>query len=169
MKCPRKLLALVLLQVAFLPGIAAAQVILKLHGDLVTSTNYSPQQFAQLPHTDIAYQRRIEAAGAPEVSKVSYRGVLLKDLLARAGMDDRQRRDFRRAVVIVRAADGYVAIFTWGELFNTDVGKHVLVVREIDGRPLPQSEGALALRSFSDHRPGPRHVRLMTEIEVRAF
>ena len=65
------------------------------------------------------------------------------------------------------ASDGYRALFSWGELFNTAVGDQVLVITQQDGRPLDAIAGPVALRSLADLRPGPRHVRNLCGVVVR--
>ena len=70
-------------------------------------------------------------------------------------------------VVIARATDGYVVTFSWNELYNTPIGDSVLVAYEKDGKPLEPGEGQLLLISGKDTRTGPRHVRWLSEIEVK--
>jgi DMSO/TMAO reductase YedYZ molybdopterin-dependent catalytic subunit len=96
-----------------------------------------------------------------------YGGVLLTAVLAEADIREDARLALRRTYVIARATDGYPAVFSWGELFNTPVGRGVLVAFERDGQPLRDGEGQIALVSSTDERPGPRHVKWLNRIEVR--
>ena len=57
-------------------------------------------------------------------------------------------------------------LFSWGELFNARLGGSALVVISADGRPLPASEGPYALRSLSDIKSGPRHVKWLRQLDV---
>lgn len=68
--------------------------------------------------------------------------------------------------IAARASDGYVVLFSWGELFNARLGDNVLVVTAVDGKVLPASEAPYALRSLSDIKSGPRHVKWLRELEV---
>ncbi|MBK7252189.1 MAG: hypothetical protein IPI06_15355 [Gammaproteobacteria bacterium] len=70
-------------------------------------------------------------------------------------------------VVVATASDGYKAVFSWSELFNSPVGEGVLVFFEKDGMPLADDEGRIALISAKDLRTGPRHVKWLQGIEVR--
>ncbi len=97
------------------------------------------------------------------------RGVRLGALLESIGLDERDRHDWRKAVVIAIATDGYRAVFSWPELVNTEAGKQVLVVTERDGAPLNAREGPIALHALGDLRSGPRHVRNLMRIEVRVL
>lgn len=121
-----------------------------------------------LPQTMLTQRLSVSssASGASERS-VAYAGVLLRDLLARAGLDSAQDRGVRVAVVEAVATDGYRAVFSWGELFNSPLGEQVLVIASQDGKPLDSDAGPLALRSLADLRPGPRHVRNLCALIVR--
>lgn len=149
---------------------------LSLTGKLIDARTYSVEQLRQLPQTEIAESREIErrAVERREVERdrsrqphrIVYRGVLLRDLIEASGFREDQRHDFRRTLFVAKASDGYFGVFSWGELFNSEEGKQVLVIIDVDGKPLPASEGPLALRSLSDLRPGPRHIRWLQEVSV---
>jgi hypothetical protein len=88
-------------------------------------------------------------------------------VIASAPAYERQGRAQRWLTFEAVATDGYRAMFSWGELFNTDAAEHVLVIRARDGKPLDAAEGPLALRALADTRPGPRHVRNLCAIVAR--
>ena len=106
-------------------------------------------------------QRRGQAAAG------GYGGIRLTDLLEEADIRQDERHALRRTYVVATASDGYHAVFSWGELFNTPVGREVLVAFERDGAPLRDGEGKIALVSLADARIGPRHVKWLSRIEVR--
>lgn len=102
---------------------------------------------------------------SPSESKL--KGVLLRDILDKAKLVERKPRDLRKTLIIARARDDYLALFTWVELYLFSTGEGVLVAVERDGAPLPPAEGPLALVSLHDERPGPRHVKWLQSIEAR--
>ena len=102
-----------------------------------------------------------------QVAAGGYGGVRLTDLLGEADIRQDDRHALRRTYVVAVASDGYQAVFSWGELFNTPVGPNVLVAFERDGSPLRDGEGRIALVSLADERPGTRHVKWLTRIDVR--
>ena len=106
------------------------------------------------------------ASGATVGSVQNFRGVRLTDVLDHAGIDLKAHKDDRRMVIVARATDGYVVTFSWSELYNTPIGKDVLVAWEKDGKPLDAGEGQLLLISGKDIKTGPRHVRWLSNIEV---
>jgi DMSO/TMAO reductase YedYZ molybdopterin-dependent catalytic subunit len=123
-------------------------------------------ELAALPQTEIVEARSVGAGGAAQSEQVRWRGVLLRDVLDAAGMQALDKYALRRSAVVARATDGYAALFSWGELFNARLGDNVLVITAVDGRPLPASEGPYALRSLSDTKSGPRHVKWLQRLEV---
>ncbi|MBL8327969.1 MAG: sulfite oxidase-like oxidoreductase [Rubrivivax sp.] len=127
---------------------------------------------AQLPATTLVQQQSVAAAGAASGAALQRRewqlsGVLARDVLLAAGFGEPGDRAARNAWVEALASDGYRALFSWGELFNSPAGDQVLVIRAQDGRTLDSAAGPLALRSLGDLRPGPRHVRQLCALIVR--
>ncbi len=109
--------------------------------------------------------RRVD--GSERVTRL--RGVRLAAVLERAALDERDRLDWRKAVVLATATDGYRAVFSWPELVNTEAGRQVLLVYERDGAALDAREGAVALHALGDLRGGPRHVRNLVRLEIRVL
>jgi len=103
--------------------------------------------------------------GAPAESTLT--GVLLRDVLDKAKLVERKPKDLRKTLIIARARDDYLALFTWVELYLLSAGQGILVVLDRDGVPLPPSEGPIALVSLRDERPGPRHLKWLESIEAR--
>jgi len=108
----------------------------------------------------IAKKRGAAAAGA-------YSGVRLVDLLEEADIRRDSPRALRRTYLVAFATDGYQAVFSWGELYNSPIGKGVLIAIERDGKPLQDGEGRFTLVSAADDKPGPRHVKWLNRIDVR--
>jgi hypothetical protein len=120
----------------------------------------TPADLARLPPTQLS-QRRIVSSGSSSSTEqgVVYGGVLLRDVLRTADLENPADRRSRFSSVQAVATDGYRAVFSWGELFNSPAGDQVLLILSQDGRALDAAGGPLALRALGDVRPGPRHVR----------
>jgi DMSO/TMAO reductase YedYZ molybdopterin-dependent catalytic subunit len=95
-----------------------------------------------------------------------YRGVLLRDILDAAEVDDDVRHSRNYTYVIASATDGYQVMFSLQELRNTPVGDQVLVYYEKNGEPLGTEQGLIALVSAGDYSRCHRHVRWLNRIEV---
>jgi hypothetical protein len=124
------------------------------------TVSFRAGDLAALPPTQLAQKKVLSSAtGGSTEQSLAYGGVLLRDVLKKAGVDEGRDRRTRLGVVEAIATDGYRASFSWGELFNSPAGEQILVIATQDGRQIDTSEGPLALRALGDVRPGPRHVR----------
>ncbi len=98
--------------------------------------------------------RVVRAQGSDSALVRQFAGCLLRDVLNAAKLTEGGRNDLRRTIVVATASDGYKAVFSWAELFNSSIGDGVLIVYERDGAPLGDDEGRIALVSLKDTRPG---------------
>lgn len=76
------------------------------------------------------------------------------------------RTDFKRVAIVAESAEGYRALFSWNELFNTPVGAGVMVAFVPPGAAVRAHQGAFALISRQDFYTGPRYVRQLAMVEV---
>ncbi|MBA5690219.1 molybdopterin-dependent oxidoreductase [Rugamonas apoptosis] len=129
-------------------------------------------------HLTVADLRRLPAAQLGDVPLICQsganmgklehvRGVRLRDLLDQASIAAPGHHDLRKTIVVAKASDGYLAIFSWNELYNAPLGNDVLVYFEKEGKPLDDDEGRIAMVSSGDVRTGPRHVKWLQSVEVR--
>ncbi len=133
-----------------------------------TTHQLNDAALAALPPTALTQRQTVASAGASASDRsVVYTGVLVRDALMKSGFAAANDRGARTHLVEAVASDGYRAVFSWGELFNTVVGEQALVITAQDGKPLDAAAGPLALRSLADLRPGPRHVRNLCALIVR--
>ena len=145
--------------------VAAQPAPLVVTGQVVQPLALSRAELLALPRRDYAEQRTVMQDGKEVRLGIAYQGVPLTLLLDRAGLRP-DRRDIRKAVVLLTARDGYQASFSWGELYNSGIGDGVIVVLRQGTDELLDTDGLPALRSLQDLRPGPRHVRWLQRIEV---
>jgi hypothetical protein len=145
-----------------------AGTLLVVQGAGITTLVMGAPELSALPAATLT-QRQVVSSGASAATErsVTYSGQLMRDVLLRAGLGLPNDRGARLAVIEAVATDGYRAVFSWGELFNTAVGDQVMVIRSQDGRPLDSVAGPVALRSLADLRPGARHVRNLCALVVR--
>ena len=160
-------LFLAMLACAF-PATLIAQdsvVLLEVTGQVATTLLLDRKQLLALKRVDFTENRSVEQGGKSVVLSVTYQGVLLRQLLDTAGLKP-DRRDVRKAVALLTERDGYRASFSWGELYNSQVGDGVVLVLRHGPDELLDTDGAPSVRSLQDLRPGPRHVRWLSKIEV---
>ncbi len=94
------------------------------------------------------------------------RGVLLADIINRAEVIIIEHNDTKKMYVVAASDDGYKAVFSWQEIFNSANGEGILVLLERDGKPLYEGCGKVDLLSARDHLSGPRYVKNLKSVEV---
>jgi len=89
------------------------------------------------------------------ISKNSYRGVLLRDILEKAGM--KFIRKWEPGVYVrVRGSKDKEAVFSFGEIFYSSTGRSILLAHEKNGDAMDISVGCGELIVANDMREGRR-------------
>jgi hypothetical protein len=94
------------------------------------------------------------------------RAVRLGDLIERAAPDFQQRTDFKRVAIIAESVEGYRALFSWAEVFNSPLASGIVVAFDFTGLALPPDSGPFALLARNDLATGPRFVRRLQRITL---
>lgn len=129
--------------------------------------HFSLATLKEFPQYDLDDVALTCLSGADKGRIKHYRGARLRDVISHIGIEAADKRMLKNMLIIARAHDGYTALFSWNELFNTLVGDRVLVLYERNGEPL--DEGNIGLISADDIRNGQRHIKGLREIELRPF
>lgn len=144
---------------------AAEPVLLQVGGLVQHKLALTAQDLQALPQKDYTEKRSVIVDGREVTQTVLMRGVPLRALLDQAGLAP-DRHAVRRSYVLLTAQDGYQTVFSWGELYNTRLGDDVLVLLRHGEDDLLTRDGFPSLRALQDLRPGPRHVRWLTSVDV---
>jgi len=108
--------------------------------------------------------RTTDTTGAK--TEQNFKGVLLKDIILKAGVDMPEHKDQGRYLVVVTAVDGYTATFAYNEIMLAAAAEHAYLVWNEKGEDL-KKDGPFALAVYSDSKRGPRHVKWVRSIEIR--
>lgn len=92
------------------------------------------------------------------------KGILLKDILKKAVIQQRNHKD-RNFYIVAKASDSYMATFSWAEIVNNPTGDNIFVLFEENGLPITK-QGEMILICKNDIKTGPRHVYWLSSIEV---
>ena len=128
---------------------------------------FTVQDLERLDRHDLGPTQVLCFSGRPIAQVDSYVGARLVDVLDSCGLSERPRPELKRCVVCARGQDGYQAIFSWNELYNSAIGGKVLVLYQKNAEPLDAHLGAICLISANDARLGPRHLRGLSQVTVR--
>jgi DMSO/TMAO reductase YedYZ molybdopterin-dependent catalytic subunit len=147
-----------------------SKTVISLEGDFLRPLTVDLAEFREQPNVVAdPFDLRCYTTNRFIRSVDTYRGVLLKDLILKAGLRPEPKGEFKRTVFIAVAHDGYAVTFSWHELFNTAVGERVIVAHECGGRSLSSEDGVPILFSGADILPAPRHVKRLVRIVARVL
>ena len=97
----------------------------------------------------------------------AYEGVLLEDLLRKAGVPqgEKLRGPSMATYILAEAGDGYRVVFSLAELDSGILDSEVIVADTMDGAPLGANQGPFRLVAPHEKRPA-RWVRMLKSITV---
>lgn len=141
---------------------ASATEPLFVRGDVNSELALSVDDITNMPPFHMNNVALIKEKSNPDdpeelISVANYRGVLLRDILQKAGM--KYTRKWEPGVfIIVRDYENKEVSFSFGELFYSSIGRSVLLAYECNGQPLASSRGIGELIVATDLRDGRRLV-----------
>jgi DMSO/TMAO reductase YedYZ molybdopterin-dependent catalytic subunit len=133
---------------------------LKISGDVRTPLALAPEELKAMPRARV--QIKDEDGRA-----VSYEGVLVSELLKRAGapLGGDLRGNAVATYVVASASDGYQVVFSLAELDPGFTGSEIIVADTIDGKPLFPYQGPLRIVAPKDTRAA-RSIRMLERLDV---
>ena len=139
---------------------AEANAALTVSGDVSSPLALTAGDLAKMPRA---------TASVPEKNgtKTEYEGVLLREILKRAGapLDKQLRGKALATYVLAKARDGYQVAFGLAEVAPEFANEPILVADTRDGKPLAESQGPFRLICPID-KEGARSVKMLEELEV---
>ena len=155
-----------MLGLAFLASPLAAQAqtaSFRIEGLVQHPQTYTLSTLSSLPQTRL----NVDFYTGSGPVTASYTGVLLWDLLNAAGVitDPSNKNDLLRRVVAVVGSDGYVAVYSLGELAPQFGGEQVIVAYAVNGAPLAGASGFAETIAPGD-KAGGRAVNRIAHIIV---
>ncbi len=94
------------------------------------------------------------------------KGVLLKDVLAKASFDSNDPKSLSEYYITCIASDGYKVVFSWNEIFNSAIGKQLIIITDADGTKASSLSQRIAIISPADIATGRRYVHGLSRIVV---
>lgn len=158
-KISRMLSIIALLALTALHGQTPPSVSITVSGDLAAPLVLTGDDLAKMP------RETVKVAGSSG-TQVEYEGVLLREILVKAGapMGKSLRGKALASYVVAKASDGYQVVFTLAELDPAFGAERILVADRRDGKPLPADQGPLRIVCAGD-KEGARSVRMLNAVE----
>lgn len=95
------------------------------------------------------------------------KGVQMLPILEKIKTKAEKPRELNEYYLVFRASDGYAAVFSWNEIFNTEIGQSLYIVTEADGKSLSESSERILAVAIKDFNTGRRHIKNLSSIEVK--
>jgi hypothetical protein len=132
---------------------------LTVSGDIPSTLVLSQDDLAKMP-------RETVSVADQDGTKISYEGVLLRDILKHAGAPAGKelRGKALASYVLAKAHDGYQVVFTIAEMAPEFGNESILVADKRDGKALFGYQGPLRLVCPND-KAGARSVRMLETLE----
>jgi hypothetical protein len=165
-----KYVVLLLLSVSCLQALAQHDVPptteFKISGAVKKTMTVTSSALQHMPQDAIGDVMITNHRGDPKTTLKQLKGILLKTLLDSAGIISQKPKDLSELMIRLTASDGYKNVYSWNELFNTEVGNHVYIITSADGKPIDQVDGRILVLSLSDIVSGRRHLKGLAAVEV---
>ena len=142
------------------PESQSAPAVLTVAGDVSAPLHLKGEDLAKMPRVTVSVQEE-------DGTKVDYEGVLLREVLVRAGapLGKELRGKALATYVLAKARDGYQVVFGLAELDASFANESILVADKRDGKALFGYQGPFRLVCPSD-KAGARSVRMLESLEV---
>jgi DMSO/TMAO reductase YedYZ molybdopterin-dependent catalytic subunit len=140
---------------------SAAAAELRINGAVSTPLVLTVADLKKMPRKTLA------VVNPHDKKKETYEGVLLEELLRKAGVPqgEKLRGSSMATYVLAEAEDGYRVVFSLAELDSGILESEVIVADTLDGAPLADKQGPFRLVAPHEKRPA-RWVRMLKSITV---
>jgi hypothetical protein len=92
--------------------------------------------------------------------------VLLKSVLDSVEYDYQKSRNLNQFYFLFVAEDGYKIVFSFNEIYNTEIGNNLFIVTEKDGNMMEDMNNRILLLSTKDLKGGSRNMKWLSKIIV---
>jgi hypothetical protein len=94
------------------------------------------------------------------------KGILIKDVLSHTTFDVSGPKLLSTLYFVFIGADGYKVVYSWNELYNTEVGNHVYILMEKNGVKAADMKESLQMTSMMDIKTGRRYLHNLDKVIV---
>jgi hypothetical protein len=95
------------------------------------------------------------------------KGIKLINLLQKVEYDLDKPKELNEFYLVFKATDGYKVVFSWNEIYNTEIGLQVFIITEIEGKKTEELPAHIQLICLSDFKTGRRYIKGLESIEVK--
>jgi hypothetical protein len=136
-------------------------------GQVKTESVITMDSLNSYPLKDIGDIKVTDHLGNFKHGDENLKGVLLKDILMHSQLTSTPHL-YSQFYFACTGSDGYKVVYSWNELFNTEIGDHVFIVLEKNGKKISDLPESLQMVSMLDQKTGRRYLHNLDKIVVSA-
>ncbi len=121
----------------------------------------------KLPEVDLGDLPVRNHKGEEKARIKGVKGVLLKTLLESVHITTLKPKELSELYLVLISSDRYKNVYSWNELFNTEIGNKIYVITELNKESMEQMDGAILVISLGDFNTGSRYLRGLQKIQVK--
>ncbi|MEB0260910.1 MULTISPECIES: hypothetical protein [unclassified Mucilaginibacter] len=135
-------------------------------GDVVKESVITMDSLKQYTISPIGDIKVTDHAGAFKHQDDELKGILLKDVLSHTKFKTTSPKLLSRFYFVCTGIDGYKVVYSWNELYNTEVGNHVYIIMEKNGIKADKMPESMQMTSATDFKTGRRYLHNLDKIVV---
>ncbi|MGY4537980.1 hypothetical protein ACVW0P_002400 [Mucilaginibacter sp. UYNi724] len=135
-------------------------------GDVVKESVITMDSLKQYTISAIGDIKVTDHTGAFKHQDDELKGILLKDVLSHTRIKTTSPKLLSRFYFVCAGADGYKVVYSWNELYNTEVGNHVYIIMEKNGIKADKMPESMQMTSANDFKTGRRYLHNLDKIVV---
>lgn len=140
---------------------------LRIVGQVKNPTTFVMADLDKLPKTPIKDQIIYNHNGEVKDTLTGMAGVSLKTLLSPVQYVYDKPKVLNEFYFVFVASDGYKVVFSWNEIYNTEVGNDFFIVTQLKGKQAREMDQRIMFISAADLKSGRRYIKGLERIEVR--
>ncbi len=139
----------------------------KIEGKIKVEQVFTVTQLDSFPKQVLKDQILFNHKGEVKDTIKNCKGILLKTILDKVEFTYEKPKELNEFYFVFVASDDYRVVFSWNEIYNTEIGNNLFVITELKGKKLKDIEQRIIVSSTSDLKNGRRYIKGLKKIEVK--
>lgn len=135
-------------------------------GEIVKELNISLDQLIEMKNVKVNDLVITNHLGEKKGEARKMKGVLIKEVLKDLSLKEDNPKLFSEFYFTFIASDGYKAVYSWNELFNSPTGDHVYIIVSKDGISAKEMKERILVLNTTDFKTGRRYIKGLQQIVV---
>lgn len=117
----------------------------------------------------IADQGIYNHQGILKDSLIQLKVIPIKSILSCMQLRYNKPKELNEFYFIFEASDKYRVVFSWNEIYNTDLGNHYYIIKEMNGLKMTDLKQRIAFISTADIQSGKRYIKGLRSIKIKSL